>query len=102
MLSLNVINRLALTDFAEVEARTLALATLMEQAFMLRRELPIALAHELDKCKPGVDHARLAVLNRLFSGCNSRQRIQVRVELRAMALCRSGDLNAAAALRGKL
>lgn len=52
------------------------------------RPLPIALAHEMAKCKVGRDYARLAVLNRIWDRFNSRERIMCRAELR---LCRQGQ-----------
>lgn len=52
------------------------------------RPLPVAMAHEMAKCKVGRDYARLAVLNRVFSSFNSRDRIMCQVELR---LCRAGQ-----------
>jgi hypothetical protein len=60
-----------------------------------RRPLGIALAHELMKCKVGRDHARLAILNRLFSGSNSRVRIMCRVEFDRCRKAVRGELLAA-------
>lgn len=89
-------------DLAEVELLAIVMATPIQRTFMERRELPLALAKEMDRCLPGAHRVRLMILNRLFYGMNSRDRIKVRVELRALSLVRSGQLDAAAALRGRL
>lgn len=66
--------------------------TAIERDFATRRELPIALAHELWKA---LDHqafpeglARLLILDRLWMGCEWAQKEACHAELRRLMLLR--------------
>lgn len=46
------------------------------------RALPVALAHEMAKCKAGRDYARLEILNRIFNTLDNACKLATRAELR--------------------
>lgn len=60
-----------------------------------RKPLGIALAHAFARCRVGRDHARLAILNRLYQGSKPVVQIACRVELHRCRAAVRGELLAA-------